>query len=171
MLPQAIGLFGPHAAHFWKLIEAVKPGLDGQTYTFMDNERFQREIAPRGLKWMNQVYWREMFARAHLATATSLLRNERWFRGAINNAEDKNFYGFAACFRGLLEASADSFSCLRKIPGTIARDAKQLCQALDGELDVVAVNPDLENELVHYSHARRKERHLRYITLAPPVNT
>ena len=87
------------------------------TYRVLDVEAFEvllRHDSRRG----QRIYWLELLYRAHLAAATTMLRQDRWLNAAA--ATNANCLGFAAAFRGLLESAADASFSLRFVPRYIA---------------------------------------------------
>jgi hypothetical protein len=102
-----------------------------------------------------QIYWNEILGRAHLASATAILRSRQWIEAMRVAAMVPNLLSFAASFRGLLESAADSSSALKSVPLTLARDHPYVLRALAGEApSQTFLAPELEDTLIHYSYAR-----------------
>ena len=70
----------------------------------------------------NQIYWKEMLDRAHLASCSSLRRNLGWMNAVATCAAHNSFLGFAAALRGLIESTGDSAEVLVKMPKNISKD-------------------------------------------------
>ena len=155
---KALSLFGPDGDFFVTAVSGIAGSLGGQGYRFMDGEQFRYWSRKSGARWMNQTYWREMLFRAHIGASVGFLRNERWLRGAIRGAEDENFFCFSACLRALLESIADGFDSLGKVPSTLALHSATIFKAVAGTLDEVVLSQELEQTLLHFSHARKGKK-------------
>jgi hypothetical protein len=97
-----------------------------------------------------QIYWNEILGRAHLTAATAILRSRYWVDALRLGATENNLLSFAAAFRGLIESAADSWTTLRLVPVTLARDHPQILQALSGNVRMqLFLAPALEDALIH----------------------
>jgi hypothetical protein len=97
----------------------------------------------------------ELLVSAHLAATTSIIRAIRWFEATWREYEAGNLLGWAACLRSLMESTGDALHSLRSVAGTIA-DQKLLFQsALNDSLDGLFCSKELEDVLIHFSHARK----------------
>jgi hypothetical protein len=105
-----------------------------------------------------RVYWFEILERAHCDSMLALLRLERWLEAMRLSAEAPNFLGFAASFRGLLESTADVRHALGDVPGGLAAAFPHAYEAVHGQARTLVLAPDLENDLIHFSHARKLEK-------------
>ena len=146
-------LFGPVASLIGDL-RAVKPLLRGSEYSFMPSADYQI-LLETDLAGAMKVYWTEILYRAHYSSLISLLRTIGWVEATLAAARESTFYGFAASYRGLLEAAADSHDALSTTLVNLAHSHILVRQALDGVLEGMALHPTLENELIHFTHARR----------------
>jgi hypothetical protein len=150
----AVAVFGHTAASFVIVLDRVTSAATVHTYDFMRNDDFRRLLA-QDVSGAMQVYWREILFRAHFGACASLLRTRRWLGGVLAAFRDHNYHAFMAAFRGWLEASADTFDAFQEIPAHLAEAHDVIRRALMGRLDQTTLWPDLENRLIHFSHARR----------------
>lgn len=147
-------LFGLEAARYIAMIDELNIANWGTRYKFEAEEDFK--LLVRGnLSRAMQTYWSEIIARAHLTAVTSILRSQHWIKAVIASAEIKNLLSFSASLRGLIESAADASTALGKIPRTLARDHADIARALSGDLgSETFVASEMENKLIHFSHAR-----------------
>jgi hypothetical protein len=150
-------LFGATAGLYLALLQDIAPSLAGTRYEFMPEDEFYR-VGRADIKAVPRVYWYEILARAHLAAGSSIGRGCRWLDGAIAAGFTGNLLAFAACLRGFLEAAADSYDALGVVPSTLAEHHRGIKDALEGRARVVAVGPELEEVLIHFTSARRVPR-------------
>ena len=122
-------------------------------YSFMDVDEYAdllRSDVSEGMR----VYWSETLERAHLASVTAILRSRHWLSAVFSAQSDRNALAFAAAFRGLMESAADTTTALRGIPLTLAHHYPIIADCLSGLANAVVKSPELEDELIHYSHGR-----------------
>ena len=123
-------------------------------YTFMDDEEF-KDLSLRDLSEGMRVYWSEILHRAHLTAATAILRSRRWLSGVVHARAENNLLVFAAALRGLMESAADASTALIDTPLTLARSHSSISEALaGGRTTAMSISSKVEDELIHYSHAR-----------------
>ena len=145
-----------------QVVEQVPPQ---NRYRFMDNDAFVALIESGKIGEANAVYIQEILFRAHMAARTTLYRNEKWMDSLSITVERKNYYGFAASLRGLIECAADSYDCLRHVPGTFLRHFRAYRDALKGKFTQGIMDCGaLEDILIHYTHAKKQPKH----SSAPP---
>lgn len=127
--------------------------VQGFTYRFLDVAAFEALLSEHTSRAM-RLYWLELLHRAHLAATTSLLRQDRWLRAAIDTSA--NCLGFAAAFRGILESAADAWFSLRFVPRFIAEHAAIILRILAGRTPakVVHISSEVEKCLLHFQFAR-----------------
>lgn len=147
-------ILGKEAGLFAWHLDRLVPQVDGTRYEFED-ARLLAELSPPE---MNRVYWQEILARSHWAAAATMVRTSRWLSGLKAAHADSNLLAFAACARGLIEAAADAEYTLCAVPLTLARDRLRLQAALAGTLLSLFVIPELEDRLIHFTHARKPNR-------------
>jgi hypothetical protein len=123
-------------------------------YTFTDNDEF-RKILASDLPKSQKIYWYEILMRVHLTAATAILRSRRWIDATVTSAKAENLLAFAASLRGLIESVADTNTALISVPATLTRDYSMILSALEEKADRVFIVEQLEDTLIHYSHARK----------------
>ena len=126
-------------------------------YTFSGEEEY-KELLRHNVNEGMRVYWTETLQRVHLAAATAILRSRRWLSGVVHAAAENNFLVFSASLRGLMESAADSSTALLGTPLTLAQFHSSIAECLAGQATTVFISSELENELIHYSHARHLRR-------------
>ena len=124
---------------------------------FSAEEKY-RELLLRDVSEGMRVYWAETLQRSHLAAVTSILRSRRWISGIVHAAAENNFLVFSASLRGLMESAADASTAFRGTPLALAHHHSSITECLAGQATTVLVSSELENELIHYSHARHLKR-------------
>jgi len=117
---------------------------------FMSDEEF---LKIKSIKNMQYIYWLEMIERLFIASITTLLRNKKWFNSVLISILNHNFYAFSSSLRCLLESCADSYFTLKNIPDTLCETFAHIKKSLQCEAHKVVLIEDLENLLIHYSHA------------------
>ena len=108
--------------------------------------------------------WYETLERAHIAAVTAILRSRTWLSAVLSMSSDRNALAFSAAFRGLLESAADTTTALIGTPMTLAHHFPVISDALSGNATTIATSPELEDELIHYSHGRYFKRSERATT-------
>ncbi len=122
-------------------------------YSFLDLDEY-KDLLCRDVGEGMRIYWVDMLERAHIAAVTAILRSRRWLAAVLSTRSEKNALAFAAAFRGLMESAADAATALIVTPLTLARDYPDIAKAISGEATAVVISSELEDELIHYSHAR-----------------
>jgi hypothetical protein len=146
-------LFGSGTAYLTSLLDSFERGAEPRSFRIMPTAEFANltRIAER-----NQVYWCEMLYRAHFGACTGMLRLNEWLHGSERARADGNVLMLAAGIRGFLEASADTFQGFSDVAPTLADCHGVVRRAITGELsEQIALAPELENMLIHFSYARR----------------
>jgi hypothetical protein len=144
---------GEHGAVFYALVERVSEALPCTMYTFLENDIL---LAMSPIE-ANHQYWYEMMERAHLAAATGLLRNRQWLRSVSLELAANNYFGFCAALRGFLEASSDMYYSLKSVPSTLVNQLAEIhcCLSRSPKVTGLFTCKELEDILIHYTHARR----------------
>ena len=160
-------MLNPDGARFVEIVDDL--GLDRleTRYTIMDDEEY-KNLLERDLGEGMRVYWTETLGRAHLASATAILRSRRWLSGVEQALAENNLLLFAAALRGLIESAADASTALIGTPLTLAQFHSAITESLEGRATSLLISSEVENELIHYSHARRLKRTER--ANAPPTH-
>jgi hypothetical protein len=150
-------VFGIDAASFVPALDELSTMLAGFQYRFLPGPEFQR-IMLKDVAAGMRIYYLEILHRAHFAAVTSLLRSHRWVRGILSSAQQGNLHTFAASFRGFLEAAADTHHSLNITCTSLADCHSIIRKAIAGKLRDVILAPELEERLIHFTHARRLEK-------------
>ena len=153
-------LFGESASSYGPLINEITPYLLRDSYAFEDNDAYEKKVADLdgGLEYGAHVYWEETLARAHMASVSSIVRTCRWVEASLREFEAGNLFGWAASTRSLMEAAADSAHSLAKVPLTLAEIHGEIVTALRGHASAFVTSSDLEDALIHYTHARKIQK-------------
>lgn len=134
-----------------RLVNANRP----YQYTYMPSAQYQALNDPQERM---RVYWFEILERARCSAIAALLRLERWLAAMSLTAESENFIAFAASFRGLLESAADTRFALGDVPKALAATFSYAHDAVWGKSRMMVLAPDLENDLIHFSHGRKLKK-------------
>ncbi|MEJ5377873.1 MAG: hypothetical protein WHX93_14960 [bacterium] len=144
----------PDATRFIEMIDQLGVASWSTRYSFFPKDKYEALIKA-DLGRAMEIYWNEILARAHLASATAILRSRQWIEAMRVAAMTPNLLSFAASFRGLLESAADSSTALRSVALTLARDHPHVLLALAGKArSQIILAPELEETLIHYAYAR-----------------
>jgi hypothetical protein len=126
-------------------------------YEHMANDVFQhllKKDPPRGM----QIYWSELLGRAHFAASASMIRSFQWCQGILSSDRDSLFLPYCASFRGLLESIADTYDALNNVAITLAQHHAPINQCLQGTSSFIMCSEELEDQLIHFSYARKLEK-------------
>jgi hypothetical protein len=155
--PDPSHLLGDAAAFHIPILVDVLDDLGRYDYTFMSAPNYDA-VLQEDWRRAQQIYWEEILYRAHFAAAASLVRTARWIDAMIVLADADNYTAFMAAYRGCLEASADSFHTFQSVPGWLAEMHTVIRAALAGTPAHPVVFQDLEDALIHFTHARHVAR-------------
>lgn len=153
-------LFGPATRLYGPVVAGVVPRVTSVEYRFWDNDSIlaahERGVADDAD--LNAIAVLEVLLSAHLAASTSIVRSVRWFEATWREYEADNLLGWAACCRSLLEAVGDTIDGLLGMGVTIAETMPTLMRALTGFDEGLLNLAELEDKLIHFSHARKLGR-------------
>lgn len=152
--------FGPGTRFYVPLIRQIIPRVFRVEYEFEDTQAFE-EKARNGVyrpEEMNRIVWQEILLRAHLTVSASLYRTCRLLDATAREYRASNLPGWASCTRALLEAVGDSSDAMRAIPGTLAAHHLFIRGCLSGRERELSGSMELEERLIHFSHARKLKR-------------
>ena len=138
---------------FIELVDSLSLESLTTRYSFVDDGEFL-ELLTRDVNEGTRVYWIEMLSRAHIAAVTGILRSRHWVSAILSAYSEQNALGFAAAFRALMESAADTSDGLRSTPPTLAHLHHEISEALAGRTTVMFGSKELEDDLIHYTHAR-----------------
>ena len=150
-------MFGTVGNGFLEILKKFPLTQLNKKYSFVDNEEFKKTLIADFAKG-NKIYWYEMLMRSHLAASTAILRGRRWLDGIVSSVNENNLLTFAAALRGFIESSADAQTSLVSVPMTLARNYQMINKALLGQVNEPFICKELEDALIHYSHARKPKK-------------
>src|SRR5690606_30426987 len=101
----------------------------------------------------NQIYWTEMFYRSHMSAYSGLKRLLDWFR--IIEVSSDNFISYCSALRGMMECAGDTYDGLSAVAITLGDNKEVIKKALEGNLKEIMLNEELENKLIHFTHASK----------------
>lgn len=146
-------VLGETGASFLPILAALLGDIGPHAYEFMSAANYD-EVLRHDLRDAMRIYWLEILNRAHFGACAGLMRSNRWFAAILDHAGTANYTAFCAAYRGCLEASADSFQSFESIPSMIADVHTVIRKAVVGHADVLCLFKKLEDELIHFTHAR-----------------
>ncbi|WP_300181705.1 hypothetical protein [uncultured Aliivibrio sp.] len=139
------------------LVENVLANRSHTVYHFMSHSDF-KVLEESDVDEANAQYIKEILFRSHFASMSSIAKNLEWIKGMKHSYENGLYLPFSSSMRSLIESTADSFDALLHVSITLAEHNKVLNKKLQkGGGDFVTLT-ELENVLIHYSHARRLEK-------------
>ncbi len=150
-------IIGPVGVNYLATIDSVLPEFKSARYSFLEAEKYESILGTNPAE-AYRVYWSEILFRTHLAAATSIIRSRRWIDGILREEEDPNFLVFMAAIRGLLESAADASTAFQVVILTLTEHYRIVEDALTRrcrEPHSLHVSPELEDALIHYSHATK----------------
>jgi len=150
-------LFGPSATIYGPTVASIIPRITSVEYRFWNNDSIVSafETGKIGMSEVNAISVMEILFSAHLAASSSIIRSARWFEATWREYEAGNLLGWAACCRSLLEAIGDTIDGLLAMGKTLAYQMPILQQGLTGFDDQWLNLKELEDKLIHFSHARK----------------
>jgi hypothetical protein len=141
----------------FEIVDRIVRNSGRVSHTFMEEEEF-REICRSDSAMASKIYWYELLARAHIGAHLSLSRTSTWLSAVDIAWRAANVLLYAAAMRGLLESRADSWFTFRFVPMTLANHHYHTLRAIRGKSKRVAVMPEIEDALIHFTHARRLQK-------------
>jgi hypothetical protein len=160
-------VFGHGVAQVLPHLEEVCNGLGRYRYPFVSEGDFEKigrsardalgeDSRMAKVAEIMCIYARELVYRTHYTALTCLRKTHRWIDGMLSAASETNLLAFVASFRGLIECSADAADVLKLVPVTLAENHERFITAIRSQASEMWESPDLENALIHYSHATSK---------------
>lgn len=150
-------LFGQNLDLYTSVADDILSTIGTHDYVTVKNSEYE-SIARRDPLEGGRIYWSELLQRMHLAAYISLARHQRWISGVRYGYKDNNSIVFAASLRGFLESVADSSASLTPIPIYLAENIDLLRRILARQGRDIIFAPQLEEMLIHFSHARKIKR-------------
>lgn len=127
-------------------------------YNFISEQRFER-IAQEDISKAGTQYWQEILDRVHFSSATSIIRTVNWINAIDAAYESDNFLSFLSSVRSLTEFSGDAVHSLNQVPLTLAKNNSNIRKMLNGKAKAIFASKELEDALIHYTHARKLKPH------------
>jgi hypothetical protein len=160
-------VFGPGVAQVLPHLEEVSKDFGRYHYPFVSEDDFDticnsaKDVTGEEAKIAKAaeimcIYARELVYRAHYTALTCLRKTHRWIQGMLSAAKEPNLLTFVATLRGLVECSADAADVLKLVPVTLAENHERFITAVRSKASEMWGCPDLEDALIHYSHATSK---------------
>ncbi|MCS0388886.1 hypothetical protein [Vibrio diabolicus] len=149
-------IFGENGRDMLNILSDIIESIDMTKYQFMSHEEHELLMLKDFHAGLSQ-YWVEILYRAHFASVASIYRNYQWVMGMETAYKNNLFLPYTACFRALIESTADTFDAFNGVPVAIAKNNKQIDKIITGKYHkkVAFVSRELEDKLIHFSHARR----------------
>jgi hypothetical protein len=145
------------AQTFIPLATDILTSRSNPKYTFLTQEDFE-QLLGRDKKDANSQYMKEIVYRVHFSAMSSIARNIEWLNGMKFAYEQGLYLPFASSFRSLIESTADSFDALMAVGVTVAENSTVINERLNKKGGSFIIISELEDDLIHYSHARRLEK-------------
>lgn len=136
------------------VLEDINEKIVHKEYEFMDVLDFinlMLEDVPMSM----QIYWTELLQWLHLASVTTLMRNEKWMQGIWFGVERNNYIIFASALRGYFEAFFDSYYSTNFKFLDIAANFSNINKALKGKMDRPLLCNEFEESLIHFYSASK----------------
>jgi hypothetical protein len=148
-------LFGDGAATYGSIINEIEPFLSRDTYKFEPLKEFQHRFNDGTVGEINRIYWIETLQRAHMASVAAIARTSRWVDVAVREYDARNIFGWSSAARSIIEAAGDAGEGLAPVPQTLADNKVKILNSLSGSGTELHTSAELEDLLIHFSHARR----------------
>lgn len=102
----------------------------------------------------NKNYWLEIFYRCHMSSYSGLKRLLDWV--SIIEQSSENFISYCSGLRGLMECAGDTYDGLSAIAITLGENKQVIKMAINGLQNEIVINQDLEDKLIHFTHASKE---------------
>lgn len=122
-------------------------------YPLTSTDEFKRLLSQKIEDGM-RVYWHEILGKCHMSSVSGLKRTLDWI-DSIERA-DGNFILFCSSLRGLMESAGDTYYGLNAIALSLAKMRATIEKALTGTLSDLAISQELEDRLIHFTHASKE---------------
>jgi hypothetical protein len=150
---------GAQSAEYLRAAEPLARTLLTQPVRFLraPEEEFRRLMETNPEEGL-VLYWRELLSRAHFTAIGSFLRGWKWLQAMQWAHSAELFLPFCAALRALIEATADAQDGLSGAAKALAENKNSINMVLRRRANFVLTAPDLEEQLIHFSHARKVDR-------------
>jgi hypothetical protein len=150
-------ILGEDASQYIPVIKKILSECGSYNYEFISEESF-KDLAGRDIAESQVQYIKELLYRSHFASLSAIARNHEWLEGMRCSYEAGLYLPFAASMRCFLESTADSYFSLASLCTTISKNIGIINDTINKRTNEFGVFTDLENLLIHYSHARRVDK-------------
>lgn len=137
----------------YNVLSDAEKAISGVAYKYISLEEFGQI---KSVEESQLVYWSEIIQRVHVCGATTIKRLKKWYDAMIAAYDAKNYFGFCASLRGLVESCADSFHTTGKLIDPLSENFALIEQALNGRAKTFLLSREIEEELIHYVFARKR---------------
>ena len=135
-------------------LEDANKRIVHKEYVFIDDLDFANLLL-EDIKIGMKIYWQELLQRLHLASVTTLMRNQKWIQGICFGIEIDNYILFASSLRGYLEAFVDSYHSTNFKFIDLAENFSNIDKALKGNMDRLFFSAEFEESLIHFYSAAK----------------
>ncbi|ADT69834.1 hypothetical protein RB215_13820 [Pseudoalteromonas sp. HL-AS2] len=147
-------ILGKEASQFIPIINKILSEVKNHKYHFMNESEFTSLTQTSPSEGQSQ-YMKELLYRANFGSLSAIAKNYEWLRGMHNSYEAGLYLPFSSSFRCLIESVADSYFSLSNLCTTLSKNIKDINISINQNSPNFHIYTDLENQLIHYSHARR----------------
>ncbi|MDB4609680.1 hypothetical protein OAH46_01175 [Verrucomicrobia bacterium] len=147
-------ILDPMVAMFIEPVRLINDNICSTEYAYLAEDDF-KILLKTDWKLANEQYWKEILFKVHFASLASIIRNYSWLKGMATAYEDQNFLLYCSSFRSLIESAADSYDALNNVAMTLSENYHVINDALLRKSKNLSICKELEDQLIHFSHARR----------------
>jgi hypothetical protein len=157
---QFTNLFGGEEALDFKAISQIAESLLSERLRFfrVPEAKFQAAIDREDLYEINVLYLKEILSRAAFTSVTSYIRAWKWLDGMRLAYEGELFLPFCGNLRALIEFTSDAHCALAGVAASLARSKNTFNSVLRRKYRYGLDAKEIEDQLIHFSHARKVER-------------
>lgn len=153
-----IEIFGSEGLAYSNIVSRILDSHDNPKYKFISETEF-KELADIDIRSAQAQYINEILYRVNFSSLSALARNFEWFNSIVTCYENDQYLPFASSLRCFIESAADSFHGLGNICTTLAKNKNLINSALNKANHEFIIIKELEDQLIHFTHARKVGRH------------
>lgn len=150
-------ILGDEASQYIPIIEKILSECGSYNYEFLNEEDF-KDLIRRDVAESQAQYIKELLYRSHFVSMSAIARNFQWLEGMKCAYEAGLYLPFAASMRCFLESTADSYFSLQSLCTTLSKNIGTINDTINKCTTQFGIFTELENFLIHYTHARRLEK-------------
>tara|TARA_R110002072_G_scaffold21376_3_gene76007 strand:- start:1233 stop:2147 length:915 start_codon:yes stop_codon:yes gene_type:complete len=147
-------IFGKEASMMFNGGQFAIKAFSSRDFAFMPQTQHGM-LAKDDPKLALDTAYRELLFRCYIAATTSIMRSDSWLKNLLRAKTLDEALLFCASLRGLLEATGDALDITGYLLQTLAEDHEVLCSYLEHEPTKIHVHRELEDRLIHFTHARK----------------